>query len=159
MKDIVTMCIYMIEELSLSSNLQSFPNVINEIREIMGESGEAIRKLLVWLAGAIKSLYQKLSEILSAIFRGESLDQVAKIFEELILKYDIIIKEFHVSFIKYIEHLYKKIHQMAALQVRLMMIFFWDFGRKISPTRCGLHDQYRSPGNDNGNENGDRTVC
>ena len=83
----------------------------------MGESGEAIRKSLVWIIQTIKNAYRKLSEILSAILKGDSMNQIANIFEKLIMKYDMFVKDLHVSFIKYVEYVYNKIYQSISLQV------------------------------------------
>jgi hypothetical protein len=111
------MGIYVIDELSLRSHIQSLPNIINEIWEIMGESGEAIRNSILWVIETIKNTYQKLSEITNAILRGDSMNQIASIVEKFIIKYDMFVKELHVSFIKYIEYLYNKIYQSISLQV------------------------------------------
>lgn len=108
-KDIVGFGIYVIDELSLRSHIESLPNILNEIWEIMGESGEALRKSLLWLIETIKNAYSKVSEITAAVLRGDSLSQVANIIEKLIEKYDIFIKDLHVSFIKYIENLWDTI--------------------------------------------------
>ncbi|XP_012534919.2 uncharacterized protein LOC105835859 [Monomorium pharaonis] len=108
-KDIVGFGIYVIDELSLRSHIESLPNILNEIWEIMGESGEALRNSLLWLIETIKNTYNKLSEIAAAVLRGDSLSQVANIIEKLIEKYDIFIKDLHVSFIKYIENLWDTI--------------------------------------------------
>ncbi|XP_011501595.1 PREDICTED: uncharacterized protein LOC105365190 [Ceratosolen solmsi marchali] len=115
-KDIVIMGMYVIDELSLRSHIQSLPNIINEIWEIMGESGEAIRNSLLWIIETIKNAYQKLSEITNAVLRGDSMNQIASIVEKFIIKYDMFVKELHVSFIKYIEYLYNKIYQSISLQ-------------------------------------------
>ncbi|XP_031778090.1 uncharacterized protein LOC100118388 isoform X3 [Nasonia vitripennis] len=115
-KDIVMMGVYVIDELSLRSHIQSLPNIVNEIWEIMGESGQAIRNSLLWIIETIKNAYQKLSEIVSAILRGDSMNQIASIVEKLIIKYDMFVKELHVSFIQYIEYLYNRIYQTISLQ-------------------------------------------
>ncbi|XP_025989321.2 uncharacterized protein LOC105195312 [Solenopsis invicta] len=108
-KDIVGFGIYVIDELSLRHHIESLPNIFNEIWEIMGESGQALRNSLVWLIETIKNAYNKLSEITAAVLRGDSLSQVASTIENLIEKYDIFIKDLHVSFIKYIENLWDTI--------------------------------------------------
>ncbi|XP_066586148.1 uncharacterized protein Apoltp [Prorops nasuta] len=107
-KDIVGFGLYVIDELSLRHHIQSLPNILNEIWEIMGESGEAIRQSLIWAIKAIKSGFQKISEIVSAVLRGDSIAQVAEIIEKIVEKYDLLIKDLHVSFIKYIENLWNK---------------------------------------------------
>lgn len=115
-KDIVALGLYIIDELSLRSHIQSLPNLLNEIWEIMGESGEAIRNSLLWIIEAIKNAYNKLSEILTAILKGDSVSQIAHIVENLIEKYDSFIKDLHVSFIKYIENLWNKISHSISQQ-------------------------------------------
>jgi len=108
-KDIIGFGIYVIDELSLRSHIESLPNIINEIWEIMGESGKALRNSLLWLIETIKNAYNKVSEIAIAVMRGDSLSQVANIIESLIEKYDIFIKDLHVSLIKYVENLWNTI--------------------------------------------------
>lgn len=115
-KDIVALGFYVIDELSLRSHIQSLPNLLNEIWEIMGESGEAIRNSLLWIIETIKNAYSKLSEIVSAILKGDSVSQIAHIVENLIEKYDSFIKDLHVSFIKYIENLWNKISHSISQQ-------------------------------------------
>lgn len=115
-KDIVGFGTYIIDELSLRSHIESLPNILNEIWEIMGESGEALRNSLLWLIETIKNTYTKMSEIIAAVLKGDSLSQVANIIEKLIEKYDIFIKDLHVSFIKYIENLWGTIFSSISEQ-------------------------------------------
>lgn len=115
-KDIVAIGIYAVDELSLRRHIQTLPNIINEIWEIMGESGEAIRNSLLWIIETIKTGYNKFSEIVSAILRGESVTQIANIVEKLIEKYDMFVKDLHVSFIKYIENLWNKFSEAISRQ-------------------------------------------
>ncbi|XP_076641857.1 apolipoprotein lipid transfer particle [Halictus rubicundus] len=115
-KDVVTVGIYVIDELSLRHHIESLPNILNEIWAIMGESGEAIRNSLLWVINAAKNALNKVSEIVSAILRGDSITQVASIIEKLLEKYDKLIKDLHVSFIKYMENLYGNISQTISQQ-------------------------------------------
>ncbi|XP_034189232.2 apolipoprotein lipid transfer particle [Osmia lignaria lignaria] len=115
-KDVVALGLYVVDELSLRSHIQSLPNIVNEIWEIMGESGEAIRNSLIWLIETIKNAFNKVSEIVAAILRGDSISQVANIIEKLLEKYDKFVKDLHVSFIKYIENLWVKISQSISQQ-------------------------------------------
>ncbi|KAK2581438.1 hypothetical protein KPH14_005113 [Odynerus spinipes] len=127
-KDIVTFGLYVVDELSLRSHIQSLPNILNEIWEIMGESGEAIRNSLLWIIETIKNAYKKVTEIIAAVLRGDSISQVANIVEKLIEKYDMMIKEIHVSFIRYIENLWDNISSSISQQwykfLRLMEPLF-----------------------------------
>lgn len=112
-RDIVGFGSYLIDELSLRSHLQSLPNIFTEIWEIMGESGLAVRNSLLWAIEGIKSGYNKLSEIVTAIMKGDSMAQIATIVEKLVEKYDNFVKDLHVSFIKYMENLWSKISVAA----------------------------------------------
>jgi len=130
-KDIVFFGMYVIDELSLRNHIQSLPNILNEIWEIMGESGEALRNSLLWLIETIKNAYHKVSEIIAAVLRGDSVSEVANIIEKLIEKYDMFIKDLHVSLIKYIENLWNTIFLSVAEQwyhfLRLMEPLFIRF--------------------------------
>lgn len=48
-KDITGAIIVLVDELAIKGHIQSLPNILNEIWQIMGESGEAIRKSLLWI--------------------------------------------------------------------------------------------------------------
>lgn len=115
-KDIVGFGIYFIDELSLRSHIESLPNILNEIWEIMGESGEALRNSLIWLIETIKNAYNKVSEFIAAVLRGDSVSQVANVIEKLIERYDMFIKDLHVSFIKYMENLWNSIASSLSQQ-------------------------------------------
>ncbi|XP_076620317.1 apolipoprotein lipid transfer particle [Colletes latitarsis] len=115
-KDVVSFGMYVIDELALRTHIESLPNILNEIWEIMGESGQAIRNSLLWVIEAIKNAFNKFSEIVSAILRGESFAQVASTIEKLVEKYDKFMKDLHVSFIKYIESLWGKLSQAISKQ-------------------------------------------
>ncbi|KAI4492782.1 hypothetical protein M0804_002573 [Polistes exclamans] len=125
-KDIVTFAVYIIDELSLRSHIKSLPNILNEIWEIMGESGEAIRNSLLWIIETIKRAYNKITEIISTILRGDSFSRVADIVEKLIEKYDMIIKDVHVSFIRYVENLWNNISSSISQQ-------WYKFLRNVEP--------------------------
>jgi len=82
----------------------------------MGDSGEALRNSLLWLIETIKNAYHKISEIIIVVLRGDSVSQVANIIEKLIEKYDMFIKDLHVSFIKYVENLWNTIFSSISEQ-------------------------------------------
>lgn len=55
-QDIVGFFNYVIDELAIRSPIQSLPDIINEIWEIMGESGQALRKSILWLIETVSDL-------------------------------------------------------------------------------------------------------
>lgn len=115
-KDIVSFVMYAIDELSLRSHIESLPNIVNEVWEIMGESGQAIRNSLLGVIDMIKNAMKKISEIVAAILRGDSISQVSSIIENVLEKYDRFVKDLHVSFIKYIENLWGQISHSISQQ-------------------------------------------
>ncbi|XP_015122764.1 uncharacterized protein LOC107045138 [Diachasma alloeum] len=108
-KDMVAVGMYVMDELALRKHIESLPNIFNEIWEIMGESGEAIRNSLLWVIEATKAAYKKICEIASAVLKGESISQIAQIIEKIVEKYDKFVKDLHVSFIKYIQKLWSSV--------------------------------------------------
>ena len=122
-KDIVLYGGYIIDELSLRSHIESLPNILNEIWEIMGESGEAIRNSLLWIIETIKSALNKIPEITAAILRGDMITQVASTIDQLLEKYDKFMKDLHVSFIKYIGNLWGQISQSISQQWNRFLLF------------------------------------
>lgn len=52
-RDIVAGAMYVIDELSIRSHIESLPAIVNEIWEVMGESGEAIRKSIIWIVQTV----------------------------------------------------------------------------------------------------------
>lgn len=54
-RDIVGAAMYVIDELSIRSHIESLPAIVNEIWEVMGESGEAIRKSIQWIVQTVSS--------------------------------------------------------------------------------------------------------
>ncbi|XP_014209253.1 apolipophorins [Copidosoma floridanum] len=88
--DIVTIGMQIIDELSLRDHFKSFPNIVKEIWEVM--------------------------ELITEILKGDLINRISSIVERLIIKYDMLIKELHVSLIKNIEWMYSKIYQSLLLQ-------------------------------------------
>ncbi|XP_043519972.1 uncharacterized protein LOC122533896 [Frieseomelitta varia] len=115
-KDIVLFGSYIIDELSLRSHIESLPNILNEIWELMGESGQAIRNSILWVIETIKNALNKIPEITAAILRGDMISQVANIIDGLLEKYDKFVKDLHVSFIKYIGNIWGEISQTISQQ-------------------------------------------
>ncbi|CAL7937265.1 unnamed protein product [Xylocopa violacea] len=115
-KDLVSFGIYVIDELSLRSHIESLPNILNEIYEIMGESGEAIRNSLLWLVETIKNAFDKIPEIVAAILRGDMISQIASTIDRSLERYDKFVKGLHVSFIKSIENLWGRISHSISQQ-------------------------------------------
>ncbi|KAJ9580978.1 hypothetical protein L9F63_023839, partial [Diploptera punctata] len=63
-RDIVGITVYIIDELSIRGHIESLPDIINEIWEVMGESGKAIRKSILWIIETIKTTYKKIVDFI-----------------------------------------------------------------------------------------------
>lgn len=48
-RDIVGFVVYVFEELSIKSHIESLPAVVSEIWEVMGDTGKKIQKSVQWI--------------------------------------------------------------------------------------------------------------
>ncbi|PNF28889.1 hypothetical protein B7P43_G03854 [Cryptotermes secundus] len=126
-RDIVGITMYIIDELSLRGHFESLPEILNEMWEVMGDSGEAIRKSLLWIIESIKASYKKAVEFINGIFKGNSTAQITALLEKLVEKYDRFMKDLHVAFIKQVENLWNKLSTF--------LLYHWhNFLQTIEPT-------------------------
>lgn len=103
---------HVVDELSIKSHIESLPQIINELWEVMGESGKKLQKNVTWIVEMLKEYYKKAAEFINGLVHGETLDHFSEALEKLIEKYDNFIKELHVSFIKYMENLWNQTYSM-----------------------------------------------
>lgn len=52
--------------------------------------------------------YKSSAEFVNGLFQGDSVEHISEALKQLIERYDKFIKEMHVSFIQYMEQLYKE---------------------------------------------------
>ncbi|KAJ8665452.1 hypothetical protein QAD02_007114 [Eretmocerus hayati] len=116
-KDFIAMFGYLYNQSAFHEKFQSLPKLINEIWDVMGESGLAIRNSITWVIETIKEAFNRSSEFISMILKGNLMYQITSVLEGFVVKYDMFVREVHISFIKYIEQMYKKIHQQLSYQV------------------------------------------
>ncbi|XP_066998183.2 uncharacterized protein Apoltp [Anabrus simplex] len=107
-RDIVIFSSSLIDELSIRGHIESLPEIVREIWEIMGETGEAIKKSLLWMIETLKNSYHKAVEFMNSLMRGELMAKISTLLEGLVEKYDKFMKDLHVAFVKYMEELYLK---------------------------------------------------
>jgi len=108
-RDIVGITMYVIDELSLRDHIESVPQILNEIWEVMGESGQAVRKSLLWIIETIKTSYKKAVDFINSILKGDATAQITAVLEKLIETYDRTIKDLHVAFMKQMENFWNKV--------------------------------------------------
>lgn len=53
-RDIAGFIIYTFDELPIKSHIESLPAIVNEIWEVMGESGKKIQKSIIWAIEKVK---------------------------------------------------------------------------------------------------------
>lgn len=89
-----------LDDLALKDHIESIPKIIREVFQTLGESGQAMRKSVLWLIDTIKNSYKSSLEVFSQLLQGKSLEHLSKFLEMLAQKYDRFIKDLHMSFIK-----------------------------------------------------------
>nr|CAD7457747.1 unnamed protein product [Timema tahoe] len=68
-RDIVGLATYVIDEFSLRRHIDFVPGIVNEMWDIMGESGKAVHKSILWIIEAIKTSYQKAVAFINGILK------------------------------------------------------------------------------------------
>lgn len=99
-RSVVNFTITVLDELALKNHFESFPKIIREFWQVMGDSGQALRKSILWLIETMKTSYKKTIEVIGRILHGESLEHLSAMMEKAVEKYDKFIKDLHLSFIK-----------------------------------------------------------
>lgn len=108
-KTLVNITMSILDELAIRDHIDSVPKIINEMWQVLGNSGKALNKSLEWLVQSIKTSYKKAVEVLSGIFSGEAMGHLSALMEQGVQKYDRFVKDLHLTFIKYVENIWTKI--------------------------------------------------
>nr|XP_018903254.1 PREDICTED: uncharacterized protein LOC109034507 [Bemisia tabaci] len=126
MKDIHTFYLVLAEEMLFKDQLNSLPKIFNELWEIMGETGQTIRKSILWIVETSKRIYEKFAEVIRNFLKGDTLNQISDFASKVMIKYDKMIKDMHVSFLMYIERLWS--------ETGSVMVDYWHrFLRNVEP--------------------------
>ncbi|KAF5274562.1 hypothetical protein FQA39_LY07174 [Lamprigera yunnana] len=112
-RDVIDYLVIFIDELSIKSQIEYLPQIFNEISEIMGASGEEIQKRIKWVIETIKTYYKRTFEFVNGLVQGNALEYLSEALSKVFEDYDNFVKELHVSFIRYIELLWKQTYTMA----------------------------------------------
>lgn len=105
-KTVVNFTLTVLDELAIRNHIGSVPKILNEIWHVLGDSGVALRKSILWLIETIKTTYKNTIDTLNRIFHGEALCYVSSVVEKAIYKYDRFIKDLHLSFVKYVQNIW-----------------------------------------------------
>uniref|UniRef100_A0A1Y1LL77 Vitellogenin domain-containing protein n=1 Tax=Photinus pyralis TaxID=7054 RepID=A0A1Y1LL77_PHOPY len=111
-RDIVDFAVKLIDELSLKSQIQWLPQIINEFWEVMGDSKEEFQKRISWVIQTLKTYYKKTLYFINGIAQGNTLEYVSDALSKLLEHYDSFMKGLHVSFIRGMEELWKQTYTM-----------------------------------------------
>lgn len=105
----VNFTLTVLDELAIRNHIGSVPKIFKEIWQVLGDSGIALRKSILWLIETIKTTYKNTIDTLNRIFHGEAMTYVSTVVENAIYKYDRFIKDLHLSFIKYVQNIFNNI--------------------------------------------------
>lgn len=108
MKTVVNYTLTILDELSIRNHIDSVPKILNEVWQMLGDSGQAMRRSILWLIDTMKTSYKKAIDIIGRVFHGEALVHLTSLMEKGVAKYDKFIKDLHLSLIKYVEHMWAR---------------------------------------------------
>ncbi|CAH1394070.1 unnamed protein product [Nezara viridula] len=106
MQDIYKMYLDLEQEMSFKDRMSHVPKIVNELWEVMGETGETIRQSILWFVESIKKVYNKVAEFVRGLITGETIDKISEYLQKIAGKYDKMIRELHISFLHYVEQLW-----------------------------------------------------
>lgn len=151
-KDIMTITLMIFDELALKSHLQTLPKIVQEIWSMMGESGQKIRKSILWAVEEvslvnyntlyiqflcrqscsefifqIKIYYKNTTDFVHELINGDPVANLSSGLEKLLEKYDKFMKNLHIATLHYIETLWYQTYDL--------MINYWHtFLAGLEPT-------------------------
>ena len=111
-KTMVNFTLTVLDELAIRNHIGSVPKILKEIWQVLGDSGIALRKSILWLIETIKTTYKNTIDTLNRIFHGEAMSYVSSVVEKAIYKYDRFVKDLHLSFVKYVENIWNSFSTM-----------------------------------------------
>uniref|UniRef100_A0A182PT02 VWFD domain-containing protein n=1 Tax=Anopheles epiroticus TaxID=199890 RepID=A0A182PT02_9DIPT len=99
-RSITNITMTVLDELALKNKITSLPKILTELWQVMGESGQALGKSIAWLLERVKQSYQKFVDIVGSIFHGDAMRYLSLTLEDSLERYDKVVKEIHLQFIK-----------------------------------------------------------
>ncbi|XP_050528812.1 uncharacterized protein LOC126898616 isoform X2 [Daktulosphaira vitifoliae] len=103
LKDIHGVYIALMEDSSFMDKMGSLPQVVSEIWTALGDTGKTIRKSILWFIDNIKIAYEEFGRILKRLMEGEAFVYLSDLLSSSMSKYDKLIRDVHISFIRYVE--------------------------------------------------------
>lgn len=120
-KTMVNFTMTILDELAIRNHIGSVPKIFKEMWNVLGDSGVALRKSILWLIETIKTTYKNTIDTLNSIFHGEAMSYVSSVVGNAIYKYDRFIKDLHLTFIKYVQNVFNQISDTVMKWWRSML--------------------------------------
>uniref|UniRef100_A0A0K8USL9 Vitellogenin n=1 Tax=Bactrocera latifrons TaxID=174628 RepID=A0A0K8USL9_BACLA len=145
-RSLVNFSLIILDEISFREHMDSLPAIFSEIRQILGESGKALRKSITQLIDKLKIIYDNYIEAFNTFFHGQPLKYLTDFMEKGFERYEKFVKEIHISFIHHVEAIWSKFSNIISTYVRGFLtrlephIFkaisylekiAWDFSKEI----------------------------
>lgn len=107
-RSVINFTITVLDELALKNKITSLPKILTEFWQVMGDSGQALKKSIQWLLETIKESYQRVVDVFGRILQGDSMKYLSEVLETSVQRYDKFIKDLHLQFIKHVQEMWKK---------------------------------------------------
>nr|XP_023014255.1 uncharacterized protein LOC111504020 [Leptinotarsa decemlineata] len=111
-RDIVSAVKTMFDE-SLKSHLQYLPKIVQEVWSVLGNSGEKIKKSVLWVIEKIKIYYKNTTDFIHGLINGDPIEHLSSGLDKLLEKYDKFMKDLHVTVIKYMEGVWSQVSSLV----------------------------------------------
>lgn len=120
-KTVVNFTLTILDELAIRNHIGSVPKILSEVWQVLGESGNALRKNIQTLIESVKNAYKSAIDVLSRIFHGEALSYISALVEKAVMYYDKVIKDIHLKFVKYVQKVWNGISDTLTEYWRRML--------------------------------------
>ena len=99
-RSIANITMTMLNELALKNKETSYPKILAELLQVMGESGKSLGKSVISALEQVKQSYQKFMHMIFSTFDGSAVQYLSYLVEDSIKQFDKFVKEAHVEFVK-----------------------------------------------------------
>ncbi|XP_062546026.1 uncharacterized protein LOC134212310 [Armigeres subalbatus] len=111
-RSVINFTITVLDELAIKNKITSLPKILTEFWQVMGDSGQALKKSIQWLLETIKESYQRVVDVFGRILQGDSMKYLSEVLETSVRRYDKFIKDLHLQFIKHVQEMWRKLSEV-----------------------------------------------
>lgn len=108
LKTIVNFTLTIMDELSIRDQIENVPKIFIEMWQVMGNSGEALRKSVVQFIETINNTFNNVLNIINRFFHGDFMQYITELLEQFVYKYDRFIKSLHIKSMRWMDNLWNK---------------------------------------------------